>query len=84
MLEHFAKDEPVVISGSPVQDDQQDIGIGHEVIIHESGQAGQGKDYAAQQQIRNQFFVIEQLVLACDKIGCDSENHGQQRHQQVR
>ena len=64
------------MSGSPVQDNQQDIDIGHEAIVHEPAQGGQGKNHAAQQQIYDQFSIVEQFVLACDKIGRDSENHG--------
>ncbi len=82
--EHFPQQEPVVIPGGPVQDGKQDIDVGHEVVVHESRQAGQGKYNAAQQQIDNQFLIVEQLVFPCDKIGCNPENHSQHGHQQVR
>lgn len=55
-----------------------------EAVVHESRQGGQGKYNATQQQIDNQFLIVEQLVLPCDKIGCNPENHSQYGHQQVR
>lgn len=82
--EHFPQQEPVVIPGGPVQDGKQNIDVGHEVVVHESRQGGQGKYNAAQQQIDNQFLIVEQFVFPCDKIGCNPENHSQHGHQQVR